>query len=263
VRGEQRTVLGLRCTNDIFPWVLVRCVERQAELVQSSLAGTSSAARHASAAAALARYVSGLSPTDPRLWALWMANMQTSPNSDEYGPGERQRTVLGTMGVRGPVSDDPSDLLDELVAAALGDVIVAGEGRHMAAHERAQAQELVRVRRKLDQGQAAEVELERLREQFARSEEKNKHLAEVNEYLRGHVVAEGRPEVVHQSEADDWRAVPGHPGVYAKRSREGVYKVGWLDAQGKQRWDTGRRPETVEEADARRAAKAAGAEAAA
>lgn len=78
------------------------------------------------------------------------------------------------------------------------------------------------------------------------------------EYLQAVVSEEQAGESMRQADAHGKKArrvaVAGHTGVYTKPGRDGVYEIGWINQDGRQKWEV-LGEVTLDEAVRARAAK--------
>jgi hypothetical protein len=85
---------------------------------------TEYAQEHRAAAGELGDYLLTLPADDPRFWALSQLRYDPGgdPDLDSYEPGRKARAFVSGLGFVGP-APEPSDALNELVAAAVVDYV--------------------------------------------------------------------------------------------------------------------------------------------
>ena len=239
------TVLGLRASSFGFHNRLADYVEGAASTAEG-IALTSNApinmGPHVAALRAFAAYARSLDPDDQSLRALH--RLSGASPSGPYEPGINQRKLfsgVASPGTTGAPSND--NLMLELVGQAVEDTISLHHdesARLMAEVEQGRAAMGARDREH-ERRAAAESELDEERAARTQAEARVAVLTGQVDYLQSMVAEEQAGETTRQADAHGKKArrvaVAGHTGVYTKPGRDGVYEIGWIDKDGKQRWE--------------------------
>jgi hypothetical protein len=117
-----KTVRGKFAANDSFPYKLANWIRERIEIVRESISDGVFLSNQVTTLGELADYISNRSPADSRIYSLWLVAGHLGWNDTEPWQGGPEQVSLLCRAGYGPEAHDPSELLNELVAAAVEDL---------------------------------------------------------------------------------------------------------------------------------------------
>lgn len=171
--------LGRMCIRDSFPNNLANYLRAEAKQGREAFASGYTASRHAQTLESLAGYVQSIGPGDQRLRAIELCQQSTDGT---YQPGLLQKQLIAWVAGLGRPAQDNSDLLHELVAAAIED-LKTRHGEQLAEIHRDQEQAAKSLRKIDAYGKAAERHAMEAEQALTQLEAANAQLAEQERIL--------------------------------------------------------------------------------
>jgi hypothetical protein len=235
--ATSETTLGRRAGNDAIAQIIATYARNQARIAAETFPGDG-AGRHIEALNGFGDFLSTRHQEDQRIYTLYRLQAYAG-DSDSYKPGETQSLLFGRLGMGGGANAPLLDAtLNELVAAAIDDYLEnSAEQASRLRTERDEAQaalETSEAAREL--AKSSSLAIEQLEADLVAANAELDDLRRQNTHLRAMVA----PEAGTNAERPDWTAVEGYPNISERPNAQGetVYRIGWRDDDGKQRWKT-------------------------
>jgi hypothetical protein len=237
--SESNTTLGQWASVDI-PVTAREYIRRQAEVAREALG--KDGREHVAGLEALADYIAGCSPQDPRMWTLAIIAAIYGDRDRFHGGGKMTGELLSRLAGEWEVAAPHQDVtLSELIGAQVSDLIEhlgSRVGEAVKAAELAQ-NEVRELREQAALGLAADAELKELRELVNVLTAEKGEVEHKLEYVRAHYGPQAEAEERARKKAARRRRVEGEglTGIYVVDTPDGeVYEIGFHDADKRQRW---------------------------